>query len=75
MRKAIRFREKLGCPDALYQADGCGQVVRCLSLAFAFSADVLDVSDTSVYFNVEGVLNADPRYQTIRLPGLMRLSA
>ena len=52
---ATRFREKLGCPDALYQADGYGQVVRCLSLALAFSTDVLDVSNTSVKLEVEGM--------------------
>ena len=44
---AARFREQLGCPDALYQEGGYEKVARCLALAFSFSADAFDVGSSS----------------------------
>lgn len=47
---ASRFRQEIGCPDALYQEGGCGEVARSLGLSFAFTADAFNVGGCSSCF-------------------------
>lgn len=70
---AARFRQEIGCPDVLYQ-EGCYEkVARCLSLAFAFTVDAVDVGGYSVCLILEGVLSMYVRFQMTRSCGSMVL--
>ncbi|KAI0734815.1 hypothetical protein C8Q72DRAFT_879825 [Fomitopsis betulina] len=58
---ASRFRQEIGCPDALYQEGGCGEVARSLGLSFAFTADAFNVPDDRIAC-LEGVDEASAGY-------------